>query len=161
MKKTLTLIFASVALLFTACSKDSDLPIINESNWFLNGVSHVAVSSARTEASGSTAAKIVFTDTNKDRGATMTVYFKAMPKTAGVYTLVPGLGVGLGTDNIAVSATDDKLGSDFVYSGAAGTTVQVSFTSNGRIKVDIPEITLKSASKTDSYTFKSSVYEAN
>lgn len=160
MKKTLTVLFASIAILFTACTKDSELPIVTDSSWYLNGVAHFAVSSSRTEASGSTAAKIIFTDTNKDRDATMTVFFKALPKTAGTYTLVSGNGIGLGESQLAVLATDPKLGSDFIYTDLTGTTVQVSITNNGKIKIEIPEVTLNS-STSGSYKFKANVFEIN
>ncbi|RFZ92564.1 hypothetical protein D0C36_14180 [Mucilaginibacter conchicola] len=151
MKKKLTLFVATIAILFTACSKDGADPVISDSGWFFNGVAHFVVTSARTEPTGTAAGKIVFRDSNKDRNATLTVYFKAIPQTAGVYNLVQGVGAGLAANEIAVSATQQATSSNVAYAGAAGVKVQVSITDAGKIKVDIPEITLTSTSGTDTY----------
>ncbi|MBL4677262.1 MAG: hypothetical protein JKY70_13815 [Mucilaginibacter sp.] len=161
MKRKLTLLVAAIAILFTACTKDEENPVISNSSWTFNGLVHSTVKSSRTAASGNAAGQITFTDSNKGREGTLTVYFKALPQTAGTYTLVQGLGSGLGTNEVAVSATAGTSGSTFAYNETGSVTVQVTITDNGKIKIDIPEVTLNSSAGSENYKLSASVYEVN
>lgn len=156
MKKILTSLLASFVILFSACTKKGDIPQISDSNWKFNGLVHFVTSSNRLEASGSNPAYIVFTDTNKDRNGTLTVYFKALPRVNASYTIVRS-SASLSDTQCAIT-TSDVSGSGFVFSGTTTTSVQVSFV-DGKIKIDIPSIAMSTPSKSENYMLEGSISE--
>lgn len=160
MKKKLTLIVAAIAILFTACTKDGENPIITDSSWTFNGAAHFSIKSVRTDATAATPAKVVFTDENKGKTATLTVYFKTFPRTDGTYAIVKNPTTGLTDTQCAITATEGSS-PEFLLSVTAASAAKVTFTGNGKIKIDIPEISLSTATGTENYKLVGSVVELN
>lgn len=156
MKKKLTLLCASFVILFSACTKSGETPQLSDSNWTFNGVIHFATNSNRLEASGTNAAYVTFSDKNKDRNGTLTVFFKALPRVNASYTIVRS-SAALSDTQCAIT-TSDATGTGFIFSGTTATSVQVSFV-DGKIKIDIPSIAMSTAAGSENYTLQGSVYE--
>lgn len=157
MKKTLTLLFAAAMLIAAGCKKsDSNTPSGNNS-WTLAGVTYkTAITNKSTTSIGNTL--IYFWDaqpTTDLKVNSIALSFKTAPTTSGTYKLVGGAGGTLTGNQFELSAGTHT--SAYAYIGAA-MDVNITVT-NGKARIEIPEITLKSTSSSPDAKLSASVQE--
>lgn len=143
MKKLITLMAIAFALC-SACKKDKSETASGDNSWTLAGTTYKAAITYKTTTSGGTAT-ILYNFWDATPSATVKVNslglsFVEAPSASGTYQLV-GVGQAKTAKQFEISAgTTAPL--YYAYIGATAVDVQVTV-SGGKIKVTIPEVTLK------------------
>jgi hypothetical protein len=147
MKKLLPLVAIALILFTGACKKkDSEVTPGGGGSWTLAGVSYKIAITNRSPTSGSNPTILLnFWDavpTADLKVNSVAFSFKETPTTSGTYQLVGGVGGTLTAKQFEIAA-----GTHTLYYAYLGTAVDVTVTvTNGKIKIVLPEITLKSTS---------------
>jgi hypothetical protein len=146
MKKTLTLAAAVIMLFMSACKKDGSnkKSISGDNGWTLDGVSYKTGLTYKTTTSGGEPTTLInFWEAapNADHRVNgVAVSFKQSPTASGTFHLKGGVGGTLAADEFELAAS--TLTKTDAY---LGTTVDITVTvTGGKLKIVIPEISLKS-----------------
>lgn len=136
---------AAALLLFTVGCKKSETTTTTSGNssWTLAGITYKAAITNRTPTSGSNPTFLFnFWDaapTADLKVNSLALSFKEVPTTSGTYQLVGGVGGTLTAKQFELAA-----GTHTLYYAYLGATMDVAVTvTGGKVKVVIPEITLK------------------
>ena len=160
MKKAFILLI-TIALFSAGCKK-SDVSASVDSSWTLGTTSYKSAASLRVITSGGTPNTLInFYDVAPNGSNTASINsavftFLNPPTTSGSYELV-GIGTALNANNFQLAAG----GPAGVYA-YIGTGVKATVTiTNGKAKIVVPEVMLKSTSSQPDIKFTASVQEVN
>lgn len=146
--------------LCSACKKDKTETASGDNSWTLAGTTYKTSLSYKTTASGS-GANILYnfydaTPSSTVKVNAMTASFIETPSASGAYQLV-GVGQAKTAKQFELSAgTTAPL--YYAYIGTAAVDVQVTVT-GGKVKIVIPEVTLKCTTSSPDAKFTATVQE--
>ncbi|MCO5948823.1 hypothetical protein [Mucilaginibacter flavidus] len=145
MKKAFTLMVAVLVLFTIACKKDSTTKkaASGENSWILDGVTYKTGITSRANTSGGDKTTLInfwtAVPTSDFRVNGVSVSFATVPTASGTLKLKGGVGGTLTANQFELAAS--TLTKTYAYLGAdVDITVTVT---GGKVKVVIPEITLK------------------
>jgi hypothetical protein len=158
MKKLLILMFAAVAI-SGACKKEDSPKTTADSSWTLNGTTYKAMVSNKGATSGGTVTTLInFWDavpTTSLKVNSLALSFFESPTTSGTYQLV-GVGAAKTAKQFELSAGTTAP----LYYAYIGSAVDVTVTvTAGKVKVVIPEVTLKCTTSNPDVKLTASVQE--
>ncbi|MGY3214318.1 hypothetical protein [Mucilaginibacter sp. HD30] len=160
MKKALILLI-TIAFFAAGCKKNDAEPSV-ESSWTLGTTSYKAALSYRITSSGSTVNTLIsFYDAIPTGSNTATINsavftFLNPPTVSGSYELV-SIGTALNANNFQLAAGGPA--GVYAYIGT-GAKVNITIT-NGKAKIVVPEVMLKSTSSLPDAKFTATVLESN
>ncbi|GGH09944.1 hypothetical protein GCM10007352_15570 [Mucilaginibacter phyllosphaerae] len=137
--------------MIAACTKDGYTPDLPGNSYFINSTEHTI------DQAGRTANAIIFKDNAGGSKDAVKVEFNTLPVKGGTYTIVAG-SAALTENQCRVTVTD-AAGGVLYYLGGSDVSAEVIINTNGKLIVNIPEISVAASLPGTTFKLKGSLYE--